>query len=194
MRSRTAVRPDARPHIPPSRSVSPQGTNPRRPHPDIPIALPKKDRQGALQRWNFNCTCSLCQLPEKKAWPSEVRRVRLHEVFQALHDHADITEQKVDDLVREMNIIIQAEGLQLQLCELSAAVARAYAAAGALGPAREHAALSEEYWIRYGTEEHENIEGVKELWRELAQAEKRSHMGPKPRSFYFSDEEFDYDG
>ena len=133
----------------------------------------------------------MCQLSEKKAWPSEVRRVRLHEIFQALYDHSELTKSKVDDLLNEMMIIIQGEGLQLQLCEFYIGVARAYAAVGAFKEAREHAALSEEYWIRYGSEEHENVEGMKDLWRELDLAEKKAAWGPKPREYYFGDEDYD---
>jgi len=132
----------------------------------------------------------MCQLPEKKAWAGEIRRVRLHEIFQALYEHGDITPRKVDNLVNEMNIIVQAEGLQLQLCELYTAVARSYAAARDFEHAREYAAMSEEYWIRYGTEEHENVDGIKELWRDLAELEKADRWGPKERSYYFPEEEF----
>ena len=159
--------------------------------PDVPLGLPKKDRQDTLKRWNFNCTCAMCKQTEKQAWPNEVRRVRLHEIYQSLFEYEENTVEKIHGLVREMMIIIQAEGLQTQLCEFYAAIARSYAAAGAIKEARENAALSDEYWVRYGGEEHENIEGQKELWRDIRTEELKLLWGPKERSYYFPDEEYD---
>jgi hypothetical protein len=162
-----------------------------RPPPDLPLGLPRKDRQDTLRQWSFNCTCNFCNRPRHLDTASDMRRVRLHEIAQALMNYDELRRDTVDDLARELNVVVQAEGVPLMFCEYYMAVARAYMVVHAFPEAREHVRLAEEYWVRYGTEEHENVEGVRELKAELARQEQIYNQGPHPRWWYEDDDDED---
>lgn len=151
-------------------------------HSYIPWGLPYEDRRRATSVWGFNCTCNLCS-SEKKRRPSDMRRVRLIEIFEEL-DRA--TERDtVEGLVTEVDILAPQEDLQPQLAEYYMKASVAFLDSKALDRAREMAEKSEEFWIRYGTEEHDGVSSLRELWAEIRHAEELAAQGPQPRDYYF---------
>lgn len=83
-----------------------------------------------------------------------------------------MSDQRVSQLVREAMGIIEQEELQPQLVEYYQQFAKAYMMTGNLRRAREMVSLADELWLVYGGEEHENIEGMRELWDALKEAER----------------------
>ncbi len=108
--------------------------------------------------------------------------MRLFELYQELPEAT--TKEAISAAVRELMIIVQTEGLQPQLSELYLMVARAYLNVGEFDDAREYAGTAEEYCIRYGSEEHDNVEGMRELWEDINSAELLTKMGPHEREYY----------
>ena len=112
-----------------------------------------------------------------------MRRVRLIEIFEEL-DRA--TERDtVEGLVTEVDILAPQEDLQPQLAEYYMKASVAFLDSKALDRAREMAEKSEEFWIRYGTEEHDGVSSLRELWAEIRHAEELAAQGPHPRDYYF---------
>jgi len=118
-----------------------------------------------------------------------MRRMRLMEIFNHLQDIPSLNKGEIEATEREMMILIQQENLQQQLTELYGLMAKAYNALFEFDLAREYATKSEELWIRYGTENHDNVDGIKKLWEEIEQNEKLMTMGPKEKWFYGEDDE-----
>ncbi len=67
---------------------------------------------------------------------------------------------------------IEKEELDPQLAEYYQQFARAYMAIGKFQKAREYIVQAEKTWEEYGGEEHENLEGIRQLWNVLEAAEK----------------------
>lgn len=151
-------------------------------HSYIPWGLPFEDRRRATSHWGFNCTCNFCSA-DKKRRLSDTRRVRLIEIFQEL-DRAT-SRDAIESLVTEVGILAPQEDLQPQLAEYYMKAAVAFLDADALDRARDMAEKSEEYWVRYGTEEHEGIVPMRELWAEIEHAEALVAQGPRPREYYY---------
>ncbi|CAK7236076.1 hypothetical protein SCUCBS95973_009482 [Sporothrix curviconia] len=144
-------------------------------HSYLPLGLPLKDRQESIRRWGFTCHCSLCTAPPKVSFSSDIRRTRLVEIYTTLEGEAYegmLTRDKIETLLAEMMLLINGEDLVPQLCEYYAMIARAYLSIEAFEDARHYAQQSEEYWIRYGTEEHDNVDGVRTMWKMIEDAEK----------------------
>jgi len=132
--------------------------------------LALKDRQESIRRWGFACHCSLCMAPKNVAFASDIRRTRLVEIYTTMEDEASegmLTRDKIETLLAEMMLLINGEDLVPQLCEYYAMIARAYLSIEAFDDARHYAQQSEEYWIRYGTEEHDNVDEVRALWKQI---------------------------
>lgn len=70
--------------------------------------------------------------------------------------------------------MINKEELYPQLVEYYERFGRAYIATGDLERARYFVTLADEMWVLYGGEEHENIEGMRELWKTLQDIERLS--------------------
>ncbi len=103
-----------------------------------------------------------------------MRRTRLIEIYGALESETaegTLVRDKIDKLYNEMMLLINGEDLAPQLCEYYAVLARAYLSIDDFEDARYFAQQSEEYWIRYGTEDHENVDGVRELWQQIKEKE-----------------------
>ncbi|OAA66884.1 SET domain protein [Niveomyces insectorum RCEF 264] len=136
-------------------------------HSYVPLGLPHAERTEAISRWGFACSCPLCTASKQAIFASDIRRRRLAEIYQALESDAAEglhTRDKIEALVKEMMLLINGEDLVVQLCEYYAAVARAYLSIEDFEEARYYAGQSEEFWIRYATEEHDNRDAVRELW------------------------------
>ncbi|ERS97518.1 hypothetical protein HMPREF1624_05687 [Sporothrix schenckii ATCC 58251] len=144
-------------------------------HSYLPLGLALKDRQESIRRWGFSCHCSLCMAPKNLAFASDIRRTRLVEIYTTMEDEAAqglLTRDTIETLLAEMMLLINGEDLVPQLCEYYAMIARAYLSIEAFDDARHYAQQSEEYWIRYGTEEHDNVDAVRALWKQIAAKEK----------------------
>ncbi|KAL1893333.1 hypothetical protein Sste5346_006511 [Sporothrix stenoceras] len=144
-------------------------------HSYLPLGLALKDRQESIRRWGFACHCSLCMAPRNVAFASDIRRTRLVEIYTTMEDEAAegmLTRDKIETLLAEMMLLINGEDLVPQLCEYYAMIARAYLSIEAFDDARHYAQQSEEYWIRYGTEEHDNVDEVRALWKQIEAKEK----------------------
>ncbi len=68
-------------------------------------------------------------------------------------------------------------------------LADAYSRALDFKTAREHAATADELWIRYGTEEHDNVQAMRDLWEEIDRRDLLDLMGPKEKWHYEVDHE-----
>ncbi|CAK7199893.1 hypothetical protein SEUCBS139899_002579 [Sporothrix eucalyptigena] len=144
-------------------------------HSYLPLGLPLADRQQSIRRWGFACHCSLCMAPKKVSFASDIRRTRLVEIYTTMEDEGAmgmLTRDKIETLLSEMMLLINGEDLVPQLCEYYAMIARAYLSIEAFDDARHYAQQSEEYWIRYGTEEHDNVDEVRALWKQIEAKEK----------------------
>lgn len=132
------------------------------------MGLPHAERQQSIQHWGFVCHCQLCMSPQKVVFSSDIRRTRLVEIYTTMDSDAAeglLTRDKIETLLAEMMLLISGEDLVPQLCEYYAMISRAYLSIEAFDDARHYAQQSEEYWIRYGTEEHDNIDEVRALWK-----------------------------
>ncbi len=75
--------------------------------------------------------------------------------------------KKMDEMVQEMEYLIAKEELWPLFCEYYVVVARAYMNNGDLKNARKYAQIADDLWVKYGGENHENVEEMQELWRDL---------------------------
>src|SRR4051794_39972212 len=95
------------------------------------LGLPHPERQSALQRWNFTCTCSLCTAPISQRTHSDSRRQRILSLSpkqlglwkEGKHQAAIHVGQKIIDLMRE-------EGLTAQLPDQYVILARLHLVRG----------------------------------------------------------------
>jgi hypothetical protein len=68
--------------------------------------------------------------------------------------------------------LIEQEELRPQLVEYYQQFAKAYLMVNDLKRARAFVAEADKAWVLYGGEQHENIDGMRELWETLEEAEK----------------------
>ncbi len=105
---------------------------------------------------------------------SDARRERLFEIHALLRDPGNLpqlTRKRIDEYVWEAIKLIELEELDPQLVEYHQLFARTYLAIGVLKEARKYIALAEAKWILYDGEEHSNVDEIKDLWRQLKEAE-----------------------
>ncbi|KAK3940981.1 hypothetical protein QBC46DRAFT_432749 [Diplogelasinospora grovesii] len=134
---------------------------------DAPLGYTRAERQEMLRAWGFECRCAMCSAPAEHVALSDSRRERLFEIHHTLSSHASedetdgelLSHARVDQLVSEALTLIAQEELHPQVVVYCALFARAYMAIGDLALARKYVALSEENWILYGGEEHDNVDG-----------------------------------
>ena len=86
-------------------------------------------------------------------------------------EHLTLTNWDIADLTSELEQLVHAEHLWPQLCEYYKVVARAYIRRGNLKRARYYAEMAESYWIKYGGVEHDDLEGIADLYAALKEAE-----------------------
>jgi hypothetical protein len=97
---------------------------------------------------------------------ADTRRQRLYDIDQTLAN-PDITSESVTQLAEELFAIIEIESLWPQLCVYYEELAKAYMSAGDMENARKYVEKTENTWIEFGGVEHENVEGVQQLWRDF---------------------------
>jgi hypothetical protein len=105
---------------------------------------------------------------------SDTRRERLVEIHHTLGQASELSSQRVSELVLEATTLIEQEELHPQFVEYYQQFARAYMMVRNLKRAREFVDLADRMWLLYGGEEHENIEGMRELWETLEEAEREA--------------------
>lgn len=88
-----------------------------------------------------------------------------------------LTNWDIADLTSELEQLVHAEHLWPQLCEYYKVVARAYIRRGNLKRARYYAEMAESYWIKYGGVEHDDLEGIADLYAALKEAEDKADDG-----------------
>jgi hypothetical protein len=138
---------------------------------DAPLGYSYAERKTVLQAWGFRCTCALCSAPREERELSDRRRERILEIHQTLGQASGLSERRVDELVLEATRLIELEELHPQLVEYNQQFAKAYLMTGNLRRARELIVEADKMWQLYGGEEHENVDGMRELWRTLEEAE-----------------------
>lgn len=90
----------------------------------------------------------------------------LNDLGIRLREAKDLSPEEVAVLVDRMGALIELEQLHPQVVVYYTLAARAFLAAGDRARARDFVRLAEEAWVRFQGEEHENVEGIQELWRE----------------------------
>ncbi|KAK4653763.1 hypothetical protein QC762_509830 [Podospora pseudocomata] len=140
-------------------------------HSYAPLGYTHEQRKAVLQPWGFQCQCALCAAPAREREAADDRRDRILEIYQTLGKAAELgSVERVDQLVREAMMLIEKEELQPQLVEYYAHFARAYIELNELKKAEVFIQKADEMWLLYGGEEHENVDGMSELWKQFAEA------------------------
>ncbi|OIW31930.1 SET domain-containing protein [Coniochaeta ligniaria NRRL 30616] len=136
-------------------------------HSYAPLGLNYKDRRETLKEWGFTCKCPLCSSSRRVIQQSDQRRNRIREVRAVLAEREDLSGDQVDKLAGELLRLIGEEKLEVQLVVYYEVIARAYMGAFDFEKAKEYANMCENAWIQYGGLDHDNVEGMKQLWRDL---------------------------
>lgn len=126
-----------------------------------------KDRQEAVKEWGFTCKCPLCSSSRKAIQQSDRRRDRIREIRQELSQRYDLSRDQVDKFASELLRLIGDEKLEVQLVVYYEVIARAYMELFDFEKAKEYATMCENAWIQYGGLDHDNVEGMKQLWQDL---------------------------
>ncbi|KAB5572149.1 hypothetical protein GE09DRAFT_1282611 [Coniochaeta sp. 2T2.1] len=136
-------------------------------HSYTPLGLTQTERQDVLKEWGFTCQCPLCSSSRRAIQQSDRRRNRIRTIRARLESADDgggggslTGDEEVDGLAAELLRLVAEEGLEPQLVV-------AYMEVWNFEKAREYARMCEEAWVRYGGVEHDNVEGVRLLWRDL---------------------------
>ncbi|KAK4161892.1 SET domain-containing protein 5, partial [Cladorrhinum sp. PSN259] len=142
-------------------------------HSYAPLGYTHEERKAVLRQWGFQCRCALCSAPPAERQLADSRRERILEIHQILRKASELqSTRRVDELVREAMTLIELEELHPQLVEYYAQFANAYIMINELKKARDYVQKADDMWLFYGGEEHENVEGMKELWDALEEAER----------------------
>jgi len=123
-----------------------------------------------LDSWGFTCGCPLCASDKSALSLSDQRRDRLTAIQVELASdgyNPDLDRRKIGTLVDELERLIDSESMWLNLMVYYETAARAYLRVGDVSSAAKYAALAEEWWLHYGGAEHENVRGLKALWRAI---------------------------
>ncbi|KAL2256493.1 hypothetical protein VTK26DRAFT_1588 [Humicola hyalothermophila] len=142
-------------------------------HSYAPLGNTYQQRKAILQAWGFRCSCPLCTASPAERDASDRRRERLVEIHGILGQASELGDsRRIGQLVLEAVGLIEKEELEPQLVEYYQQFAKAYIMTGDFGRAREFVKLADQLWVLYGGEEHENVEGMRQLWQALEEAER----------------------
>lgn len=114
---------------------------------DLPLNLLSQDRKSWIQKWHFNCTCSLCSSPEATQ-QSDRNKARIQGVLDELKA-AGRNADTVERLSGELMTLLETEGLQAQTGNFASILAGVWLNMYNLSMAREYAALAAEKQIYY---------------------------------------------
>ncbi|KAK4458991.1 hypothetical protein QBC42DRAFT_308172 [Cladorrhinum samala] len=144
-------------------------------HSYAPLGYTHEERKAVLRQWGFQCRCALCSAPPAERELADSRRERILEIHQLLSKASDIqSSRRIDQLVKEATTLIELEELHPQLVEYYVQFAKAYMMINDLKNGRHYIKKADEMWLFYGGEEHENVEGMNELWATLEEAEREA--------------------
>ncbi|KAK0649998.1 hypothetical protein B0T16DRAFT_350959 [Cercophora newfieldiana] len=107
----------------------------------LPLNLLSEDRKAMVQKWGFNCTCSVCSSPQK-ASESDRNKYRIQEVLDQLKDKSGRNREKVERLANELFSLLEVERLQAQAGSFASLIMGVYIEMGDLEKAREYAATA----------------------------------------------------
>lgn len=145
------------------------------PSTDAPLGNTYQQRKAVLQAWGFQCNCTLCTASTKERNLSDSRRERLLDIHSLILSQAtELSTQRIGELILEAVHLIEKEQLEPQLVEYYQQFAKAYMMIRDFRRAREFAALADQMWLFYGGPEHENIEGMRQLWQTLEESEQEA--------------------
>ncbi|KAH8912349.1 SET domain-containing protein [Coniochaeta sp. PMI_546] len=136
-------------------------------HSYAPLGMNYKERQEALKEWGFTCKCPLCSSSRKTIQQSDQRRNRIRKIREVLSEGVVLSGDQVDKLVAELLRLINEEKLEVQLVVYYEVIARAYMGVFDFEKAKQYATMCEAAWIQYGGLDHDNVEGMKQLWKDL---------------------------
>jgi len=132
------------------------------------LNLLSQDRKGWIQKWHFNCTCSLCSSPEATQ-QSDQNKSRIQGVLDELKA-AGRNPDTVERLSIELMSLLEKEGLQAQMGNFASILAGVWLNMYNLSMAREYAAMAAEKQVYYmgwdsdkakaALEMHEMLEGA----------------------------------
>ncbi|KAI6277990.1 hypothetical protein MCOR03_000122 [Pyricularia oryzae] len=136
-------------------------------HSYVTLGGSRSQRREELEAWGFECKCSLCSASPQEVGLSDRRREMLNDLGIRLREAKDLSPEEVAVLVDQMGALIELEQLHPQVVVYYTLAARAFLAVGDRARARDFVRLAEEAWVRFQGEEHENVEGIEELWRQV---------------------------
>ncbi|KAH6847241.1 hypothetical protein B0I37DRAFT_341273 [Chaetomium sp. MPI-CAGE-AT-0009] len=145
-------------------------------HSYAPLGYTYEQRKAILQAWGFQCRCALCSGSLEVRNASDRRRERLLEIHQTLSQAERLGGKRVGQLVAEAMGLIEQEELRPQLVEYYQQFAKAYLMVNDLRRARAFVTETDKMWTLYGGEQHENIDGMRELWQTLEEAERDAEV------------------
>ncbi|KAL1865942.1 hypothetical protein VTK73DRAFT_4948 [Phialemonium thermophilum] len=153
-----------------------------------PLGLVYEARKSTLREWGFDCKCPLCSSSRRDLAASDRRRLRVDDLHDALLRGSSLTGRQIEALAEELVRLVEEEAMWPKLAVYYEVIARAYLDAAAalaekdpgdggrrrrelLEAAERHVELCEGTWKQYaGGFEHENVEGVAKLWKDLNEA------------------------
>ena len=138
---------------------------------DAPLGLTYAERKQQLDGWGFQCTCSLCSAPQRDKDISDARRDRLLDIHMQL-ETLSMGKHKMEDLTDELTYLINKEEMWPLFCEYYVVVSRAHIAFGDIAKAKKYAQIADNTWYQYGGENHENVEGMRDLWNDIKDLER----------------------
>ncbi|TLD30621.1 hypothetical protein PspLS_01715 [Pyricularia sp. CBS 133598] len=136
-------------------------------HSYVTLGGSRNQRREELEAWGFECKCALCSAPPQEVGLSDKRREMLNNLGIKLRETKDLNPEQVSQLVDQMGALIELEQLYPQVVVYYTLAARAFLKSGNRNRARNFVRLAEEAWVQFQGEDHENDEGIKELWREV---------------------------
>lgn len=114
---------------------------------DLPFNLLSEDRKSMIQKWHFNCTCSVCSSP-RAMQESDRNKSRIQGILDELKK-AGRNPDTVERLARELMELLETERLQAQTGNFASILAGVYLNMYNLSMAREYAALAAKSQVYY---------------------------------------------
>ncbi|GAB1317671.1 SET domain-containing protein 5 [Madurella fahalii] len=104
----------------------------------LPLNLLSQDRKKMIQRWHFNCTCSICSSKEKTDL-SDQNRLRIQAILDEFKRQKNRNRGNVEPLEKELWALVERERLEAQAGSFASIFAGIYFQMQNLDKAREYA-------------------------------------------------------
>ncbi len=118
-----------------------------------------------IQKWHFNCTCSLC-LSQEAIADSDRNKHRIQGILNELRAKGNQNPEVVEVLAKEMLGLLELERLDSQTGDLASILVSVYVQMHDLVKAREYAHLAMEshlYYSGYDSKRAENARAMMEF-------------------------------